>query len=41
LIKAKLKDDRDALDYLLRNIEPLCVRVSELEREATKAELGF
>ncbi len=41
LIKAKLKDDREALDYLLRNIEPLCVRVSELEREATKAEWDF
>ncbi len=41
LIKAKLKDDKEALDYLLRNIEPLCVRVSELEREATKAEWGL
>ena len=41
LIKAKLKDDKEALDYLLRNIEPLCVRVSELERDATKAEWDF
>jgi len=29
------------MDYLLRNIEPLCARVSELEREATKAEWDF
>ncbi|HFS85211.1 MAG TPA: ribonuclease, partial [Epsilonproteobacteria bacterium] len=27
--------------YLLRNIEPLCARVSELERQATKAEWDF
>jgi len=41
LIKAKLKGDREALDYLLRNIEPLAVRVSELERDSTKAEWDF
>lgn len=41
LIKTQLKDDEEEAEYLLRNIEPLCVRVSELEREATKAEWDF
>jgi ribonuclease R len=41
LIKADLQKDRERKEYLLRNIEPLCVRVSELERNATKAEWDF
>jgi ribonuclease R len=41
LIKTQLNDDAQEADYLLRNIEPLCARVSELEREATKAEWDF
>ena len=41
LIKAQLNEDEEEKSYLLRNIEPLCVRVSELEREATKAEWDF
>ena len=41
LIKAQLKDDKEQMDYLLRNIEPLSARVSELERESTKAEWDF
>ena len=41
LIKAQLNDDKEEMDYLLRNIEPLCARVSDLEREATKAEWDF
>ena len=41
LIKAKLKDNKKEIDYLLRNIEPLCATVSELERESTKAEWDF
>ena len=41
LIKAQLTDDKEEMDYLLRNIEPLCVRVSDLEREATKCEWDF
>ena len=41
LIKTQLKHDEEEAEYLLRNIEPLCVRVSELEREATKAEWDF
>lgn len=41
LIKAQLKEDEEQTDYLLRNIEPLCQRVSELERESTKAEWDF
>ena len=41
LIKTQLNDDEEEAEYLLRNIEPLCVRVSELEREATKAEWDF
>ncbi len=41
LIKADLQKDDERQEYLLRNIEPLCVRVSELERNATKAEWDF
>jgi len=41
LIKTQLSDDQKEAAYLLRNIEPLCARVSELEREATKAEWDF
>ena len=41
LIKTQLKDDKEEAGYLLRNIEPLCARVSELERDATKAEWDF
>ncbi len=41
LIKTQLRDDKEEASYLLRNIEPLCARVSELEREATKAEWDF
>ncbi|MCB4746335.1 MAG: ribonuclease R, partial [Sulfurovum sp.] len=35
LIKTQLREDEEEASYLLRNIDPLCVRVSELEREAT------
>jgi len=41
LIKTQLRDEVEEARYLLRNIEPLCARVSELEREATKAEWDF
>ncbi len=41
LIKAQLSDDKEEMEYLLRNIEPLCARVSDLEREATKCEWDF
>jgi len=41
LIKTQLSQNEEEASYLLRNIEPLCVRVSDLEREATKAEWDF
>ena len=41
LIKTQLNDDEEEAGYLLRNIDPLCARVSELERDATKAEWDF
>jgi len=41
LIKTQLIEDEEEAGYLLRNIEPLCARVSELERDATKAEWDF
>ncbi|MEJ2528329.1 MAG: ribonuclease R, partial [Sulfurovaceae bacterium] len=41
LIKAQLTKDEQEMEYLLRNLQPLCARVSELEREATKAEWDF
>jgi ribonuclease R len=41
LIKAQLKNDTKELEFLLRNIEPLSARMSELERESTKCEWDF
>ena len=41
LIKTQLREDEEEAGYLLRNIEPLCAKVSELERKATKAEWDF
>ncbi|MCB4744856.1 MAG: ribonuclease R [Sulfurovum sp.] len=41
LIKTQLREDEEEASYLLRNIDPLCIRVSELEREATKCEWDF
>ena len=41
LIKAQLRHDEEEKAYLLRNIDPLCVRVSALERESTKCEWDF
>ncbi len=41
LIKTQLIEDEQEAEYLLRNIQPLCTRVSELERKATKAEWDF
>lgn len=41
LIKTQLQNDEQEAQYLLRNIEPLCARVSELEREEVKAEWDF
>ena len=41
LIKTQLRQEEEEAGYLLRNIEPLCARVSDLEREATKTEWDF
>jgi len=41
MIKAQLRNDGEEMEYLLRNIKSLCVRVSSLERESTKAEWDF
>ena len=41
LLKAIQREDKKQLDYILKNIEPLTVRISELEREAAKVEWDF
>lgn len=41
LIKAQLTNNTQEREYLLRNIQPLCAMVSELERETTKTEWDF
>lgn len=41
LIKTQLNSDAKEREYLLRNISPLCARVSELERKTTKCEWDF
>jgi ribonuclease R len=41
MIKAQLLEEKEEMGYLLRNIESLCARVSDLERLATKSEWDF
>ena len=41
LLKAHFRGDKRQLEYILRNIEPLTVAISELEREAAKVEWDF
>ena len=41
LLKAIFWGDKKKLEYLMRNIEPLCIKISELEREATRVEWDF
>ncbi len=41
LLKALLRGQKKQLEYILRNIEPLAVKISELEREAAKVEWDF
>ncbi len=41
LLKALFRNDEKQKEYLLRNIEPLCIKISELEREATRVEWDF
>ena len=41
LLKAILTNDKKRKEYILRNIEPLCIKISELEREATRVEWDF
>jgi ribonuclease R len=41
LLKAILKKDRRLTEYILRNIESLAVKISQLEREAQKVEWDF
>ena len=41
ILKATIKKDKKELEYILRNIEALVVKISELEREAMKVEWDF
>jgi len=41
IIKSQLRKDNEEMKYLLRNLEPLSVRVSNLERDTTKCEWDF
>jgi ribonuclease R len=41
LLKAVLRNDKKLKEYILRNIEALVVKISELEREAMKIEWDF
>ena len=41
LLKSILKKDKKQMEYILRNIEALVVKISELEREAMKVEWDF
>jgi ribonuclease R len=41
LLKAIIKKDKKQMEYILRNIEALVVKISELEREAMKVEWDF
>ena len=41
ILKATIKNDKRTLEYILRNVEALVVKLSELEREAMKVEWDF
>jgi len=41
ILKATIRNDKKVLDYILRNVEALVVKLSELEREAMKVEWDF
>jgi len=41
LIKAKLKDDKEALDYLLRNIEPRMCKGIRARKRSYQSRVGF
>jgi ribonuclease R len=41
LLKATLRNDKKQKEYILKNIEALVVKISELEREAMKVEWDF
>ena len=41
ILKATIKNEKKVLDYILRNVEALVVKLSELEREAMKVEWDF
>ena len=41
ILKATIKNDKKMLAYILRNVEALVVKLSELEREAMKVEWDF
>ena len=41
LLKAIFSNDEKRKAYILRNIEPLTIKISELEREATRVEWDF
>jgi len=41
ILKATIKNEKKILEYILRNVEALVVKLSELEREAMKVEWDF
>jgi len=41
LLKSLIRNDRKQMEFILRNIEALVVKISELEREAMKVEWDF
>jgi ribonuclease R len=41
ILKATIKNQKRVLEYILRNVEALVVKISELEREAMKVEWDF
>ena len=41
ILKATIKNEKRVLEYILRNVEALTVKLSELEREAMKVEWDF
>jgi ribonuclease R len=41
MLKAILKDNKKELDFLQTNIEPICVKLSDLEREVTRVAWDY
>jgi ribonuclease R len=41
MLKARLAHDKESYEFLMTNIEPICVKISDLEREVTRVAWDY